>query len=307
MSLDRESVSSKRDAISLCDSDKNDTTGASTVSEKRPIKRIRGKSSTTGVYVRLAEAKRQLVKMERKALERQAKEELFETMAEARRASDLSEVETLSGGVCERTEKIKDISVEDLSKRVDNDLGMVLRVADRSAHLKDTFKKALKVAADSIKELVEKFASRTRGGEMRRLKRENDRLKTELNELREDLGELRKDAGMDGEAFFLYRAEGRGRIHPPLGNMGRDLFLLRSQKEKTAAPKKMAEIRTNILKKGTVDIRKTESPAAAHTPRLSSRGKGMRKGISPCKKKVKVNLIFFNRIPHFLLLLYCYS
>lgn len=79
ISPDRESVASKRDAMSLYDSD-SDASGNSLLCEKCPSKRARGRM--TGNYVGLSEAKRHLVQLEREIMKQQAEQQLLESGTE---------------------------------------------------------------------------------------------------------------------------------------------------------------------------------------------------------------------------------
>ena len=78
-----------------------------------------------------------------------------------------------------------------LGQRVDEALGVILKVATKSGHLKGTFQKGLKDAAVSIREAVEVLLERTVSQETRQLQATNARLQAELADLRKEVVELK--------------------------------------------------------------------------------------------------------------------
>ena len=78
-------------------------------------------------------------------------------------------------------------SAVELSRQVLGDVDLVLKVATKSGSLKGTYTRALKEAADGIKEAVGVLLNRTSSEETAKLWEENGRLRSELEDLKREL------------------------------------------------------------------------------------------------------------------------
>lgn len=184
----------------------SDVTSVSMVpaSESRPKKK-RGRPPTTGQYVGLYAAKRQLEELERQEMERRAEKEL-----EEKRASRKADRERI-GGTGSGDKEIRPqgkgegdpidaglTPADVLLRRVEEDVEAIKRVASSSKNLKGIYVKALKEAFASI--LEENMTSRTTSREVRILQQENDRLRIELQIIRNELSAIRKEITAGKEA-----------------------------------------------------------------------------------------------------------
>lgn len=92
-------------------------------------------------------------------------------------------------------ENVADLDLSSLSGRVNFHIGQVIRVANRSSHIKGNFKRYFKDAASSMKEIMETLVERNSNEEVRKLERANRRLQEDMRRLREEVQELRELRG----------------------------------------------------------------------------------------------------------------
>ncbi|XP_022834571.1 uncharacterized protein LOC111362230 [Spodoptera litura] len=134
----------------------------------------RGESSATSLISTKAElnaAKRQ----QRRAV---AADEVSEM---ARRARERRAAQAAEGG---------EISAVALNRQVLDGVDVVLKVATKSGNLKTTFVRALKEAADDIKNAVGVLLKRTASEEVAKLQEENSRLRSDLEDLQRQVAAL---------------------------------------------------------------------------------------------------------------------
>lgn len=89
-------------------------------------------------------------------------------------------------------EDIRKVPPDVLSLKIAKDIKVITDVALMSSNLKGTFVRSLKLAALSIRDVVEELINRM-GGAVRQLRRENEKLQGEVSNLREQLQEMRRE------------------------------------------------------------------------------------------------------------------
>lgn len=78
-----------------------------------------------------------------------------------------------------------------LNQQVIEDIDIILKVANKSKNLKTTFQRALKDAAESIKNATTVLHKRSSSEEVQKLQCENSRLNSELSDLRKEVEDLK--------------------------------------------------------------------------------------------------------------------
>lgn len=200
-----------------------------TVKDNRRKKKKKGNSPTSsGRFMGLHAAKRQLEEVEMRDMEAQAEREL----EEEKRSRRLDE-ERLNNSDEQRDPDR--MPAETLFRRVEEDVKAIKRVAATSNNLKGTYIRALKEASTSILEAAENMATRTSSREVRLLQRENDRLRAELQLIRSELNEIRRM--MDNER--------RGR-ETRYSSIPDPMPLPRAEADQTQTSGKTGEIGTNL-------------------------------------------------------------
>ncbi|CAH2208171.1 jg27081, partial [Pararge aegeria aegeria] len=165
-------------------------------------RRGRGRPPTSGKYVGLAKAKRELAAAEHSA--EQAEKEAAETeVAEERELATLTKrvdngpvtrLSALSSVASEDAEvDMESLTATDLNLRVQSAVNLIKRVAKVSKGLNGTCKKALKEAVDSMEEAAEVLMKRTSSEEVARLQVENSKLVAEMAELQKEQEKMRAD------------------------------------------------------------------------------------------------------------------
>lgn len=91
------------------------------------------------------------------------------------------------------TEKaVEDQTTTELTKRASFHIDQVHMVAEKSSRIKGNFKKYLRDAASSMKEIVKTLVGRTSCEEVRKLERANERLQKDMKKLQEEVQELKE-------------------------------------------------------------------------------------------------------------------
>ncbi|XP_063362816.1 serine/arginine repetitive matrix protein 2-like [Cydia amplana] len=156
----------------------DDGPGTSTI--VAPTRRGRGRTPTTGEYVRYAKAVEAANKAKREEL----------------RLRNEEEAEKFCRSLGTRQVRLSETSTDDevnLNDRVRASLEAIDMVAQKSSHLKGTFQKALKDSAKEMKKVFEVLRTHTVSDETRQLEAENKRLKAELADVRSELRKIRED------------------------------------------------------------------------------------------------------------------
>lgn len=155
--------------------------------EGRP-KRKRGRPPTTGQYVGLHAAKKQLAELKLRDMELEVEREMEKERA-ARR--EKRQPPPPSGRPPPPT--AGQTPAEALLRRIEEEVEAIRKVASSSKHLKGTFVRILKEASASIMEAVESITSRTSSREVRILQDENNRLRVELQIIKSEMGDIRRE------------------------------------------------------------------------------------------------------------------
>ncbi|XP_045541436.1 uncharacterized protein LOC123722921 [Papilio machaon] len=150
------------------------------------IRKRRGRPPTAGQYIGLAQAKLALKEAEREEKRRTDEEEVVAASREARaRAKKLnlpalpSEEEECQTTTC-------------LSQVIEDNVGIIRRVAATSKNLKGGYVRALKDAASEISKVVLALQNRSTSDETRSLQADNARLHAEVAQLRKEMAEMRE-------------------------------------------------------------------------------------------------------------------
>ncbi|KOB52270.1 Gag-like protein, partial [Operophtera brumata] len=165
--------------------------GSGDASERSPAAKVRGRGRppTTGHYVGLAQAKRELVTAQRAQMELEAEQEVAR-MSQYLRADREERMSKSSAGKKD-CQQLDDVTSADIVKRVADSVELIDQVAKKSRNLKGTFVRTLKDAACCIKEAVEVLQSRNTSDETRILQVDNARLQKEVAELKKEMADIR--------------------------------------------------------------------------------------------------------------------
>ncbi|KAL4719793.1 hypothetical protein ACJJTC_002128, partial [Scirpophaga incertulas] len=152
--------------------------------------RGRGRPPTTGEYVGLAQAKRELLAVEKTEQQARLDREIAETerKAYATRARFYEQQTDSNAGASSATAGEK--TTADLEEVLNADCQVIIDVAKKSSRLSGPFQKALKKAVQSIQDCFGEVARKTVSDDARILRAENEALKKEVTELRNSLAEL---------------------------------------------------------------------------------------------------------------------
>ncbi|XP_022824875.1 uncharacterized protein LOC111355320 [Spodoptera litura] len=173
---------------------------ASTVRSNTASKRGRGRPPTTGKYVGMAKARKELAAAKKAAEKEEQLTKEEAAVAEKTRKVSASRISKLSESSLSSVIEVDDLHARQLDGRIQNAVGAIKEVAKLSKGLKGTSQKALKEAAASITEVAQELLQRTSNEEVRRLEAANTRLEAantrleaQMAELLKELGELRKE------------------------------------------------------------------------------------------------------------------
>lgn len=185
-------ASRKRDREELrarSGSDYGDAMEDEPVAKVATPRRGRGRPPTTGQYVGLAQAKRELVAAQRAQMEFEVEQEVSRRSQYLRTHEDERMSESSVGE--KDGQQFDDVTSADIVKRVVDSVAIVQQVATKSKNLKGTFVRSLKDAASCIKVAVEVLQSRTTSDETKKLQADNNRLQKEVAELKKEMADIR--------------------------------------------------------------------------------------------------------------------
>ncbi|CAH2040589.1 unnamed protein product, partial [Iphiclides podalirius] len=173
-------VRKKRTRASDADAEADDHPESSAFKRRgTPVpKRCRGRPPNSGQYLGLAKGKRELMEARRAEMELQAEKEVPELIQRRR----LDRALRPAG-----FDDVVDFRLSStLLERVDDVIKVITKVATKSKNLKGTFVKALKKAAEMIREAVNALQSISSTDETRRLQADNKRLRDEVATLQKE-------------------------------------------------------------------------------------------------------------------------
>ncbi|KAL4706445.1 hypothetical protein ACJJTC_004986 [Scirpophaga incertulas] len=154
--------------------------------------RGRGRPPTTGEYVGLAQAKRDLLAVEKAEEQARLDREIAESEKKAY-ATRARYFEKVTGpDAVASSAKAGEKTTADLEEVINADCQVIIDVAKKSSRLSGPFQKALKKAVQSIQDCFGEVARKTVSDDARILRAENEALKKEVTELRSSLAELGK-------------------------------------------------------------------------------------------------------------------
>ncbi|KAJ8732372.1 hypothetical protein PYW07_014971 [Mythimna separata] len=125
------------------------------------------------------------------------KAELNAAKREGRKAIVTEEVAEMARLARERRSKTaaatEGLTMAALNRQIMDGVDVIQKVATKSGNLKGTFTRALKEAAESIKEAVQVLLDRTTSEETKKLQEENTRLQSRMEELQNEVAALKAD------------------------------------------------------------------------------------------------------------------
>ncbi|KAJ8737376.1 hypothetical protein PYW07_000647 [Mythimna separata] len=125
------------------------------------------------------------------------KAELNAARREGRKAIVTEEVAEMARLARERRSKTATatdgLTAAVLNSQIMDGVDVIQKVATKSGNLKGTFTRALKEAAESIKEAVQVLLDRTTSEETKKLQEENNRLQSRMEELQNEVAALKAD------------------------------------------------------------------------------------------------------------------
>ncbi|XP_013166405.1 PREDICTED: uncharacterized protein LOC106116893 [Papilio xuthus] len=244
-----------------------------------PRKR-RGRPPTTGHYVGLAKAKLALIEAEREEERRRAEAEV---VAASRVARARAQAHRLSETV---TEDEEFQAAGSLSQIIEENVGVIKKVATTSKNLKGGYVRALKDAAEEISKMTKALQGRCSTDETKGLQADNARLRAEVAQLRKEVADMKKHLLASNE-----RSEATVEIRrlpepqPPrqpndseelvrailcqVGNMINARFEALQDRllpEKRLRPPLAADSRTEPVDGGTPEVPKASGKAKGKTP-----------------------------------------
>ncbi|CAH2037516.1 unnamed protein product, partial [Iphiclides podalirius] len=178
-------VRKKRTRASDADAEADDHPESSAFKRRgTPVpKRGRGRPPNSGQYLGLAKGKRELMEARRAEMELQAEKEVPE-LIQRRRLDRALRPAGFDDVVDSRLSS-------NLLERVDDGIKVITKVATKSKNLKGTFVKALKEAAEMIREAVNALQSISSTDETHRLQADNKRLRDEVATLQKEVASMR--------------------------------------------------------------------------------------------------------------------
>ncbi|XP_045539740.1 axoneme-associated protein mst101(2)-like [Papilio machaon] len=148
----------------------------------------RGRPPTTGEYVGLAQAKRELAEATRRQLELEAEKDVAElTMGLRSTRAGVRLSETSASEIDDEDE----LGSVELGGQIELGAAAVAAVCDKSSNLKGTSKKALKEAVAQIRAASKRLMTRNINEETRLLRAANTRLQAEMAALKKEVAELK--------------------------------------------------------------------------------------------------------------------
>ncbi|XP_045540354.1 axoneme-associated protein mst101(2)-like [Papilio machaon] len=148
----------------------------------------RGRPPTTGEYVGLAQAKRELAEATRRQLELEAEKDVAELTMGLRSTRAGVRLSETSASEIEDEDELGSV---ELGGQIELGAAAVAAVCDKSNNLKGTSKKALKEAVAQIRAAAKRLTSRNINEETRLLRSANSRLQAEMAALKKEVEELK--------------------------------------------------------------------------------------------------------------------
>ncbi|XP_014367443.2 axoneme-associated protein mst101(2)-like [Papilio machaon] len=148
----------------------------------------RGRPPTTGDYVGLAKAKRELAEATRRQLEWEAEKDVAELTMGLRSTRAGVRLSETSASEIEDEDELGSV---ELGGQIELGAAAVAAVCDKSSNLKGTSKKALKEAVAQIRAASKRLMTRNVNEETRLLRAANTRLQAEMAALKKEVAELK--------------------------------------------------------------------------------------------------------------------
>lgn len=177
----------KRTAPEAQESASDTSTSKGTKTTK--AKRGRSKPASTGHYIGLAEARKQLNAAKKEQLQLDLEERVLASERRARAAR------AKYGYGTSLVPHYESLTIPELEKLMEEDVSEVLEIGAKSSNLKGTLQKGLRMRVQNMKSIVDELAKRSISEETQRLQATNNRLQAQIDSLTKELSAIKASLG----------------------------------------------------------------------------------------------------------------